>query len=311
MRGKVSYLGNIISTEALQLTYVKPFDLPTGKGYQRPVDLKRCKDFSFYLSNGADSLFTPILLNAEGNWEFASYDKQRPAFGRLLCKAKASLMDGQHRLGGIKLYVDETNTEINVPFLAFHYLDEDEEIKLFDTINTKAKGIGVSLSKYLRRTTDDTSWIATELITRRESPFYSIASITGKRSNGKHVTLQNLYTLIDLMFKTKSEATKEEKLYMILTYFSVVKEQFSDDWSSYKDSRLTHIVCLNALGISGMHLLSQCYSSENPKQLDITKLIKLVRKLKKFDWSSNGQLKYIKGKSGSKALANDIISVNI
>ncbi|OPH61217.1 hypothetical protein BC351_14840 [Paenibacillus ferrarius] len=46
------------------------------------------------------------------------------------------------------------------PFLAFHCLGEDEEIKLFDTINTKARGIGSSLSKFLRRDSDDISWIA-------------------------------------------------------------------------------------------------------------------------------------------------------
>ncbi|PRR92642.1 MULTISPECIES: hypothetical protein [unclassified Bacillus (in: firmicutes)] len=51
-------------------------------------------------------------------------------------------MDGQHRLGGIKLYLEETNAYINVPFLAFHYLEDEEKISLFDTINTKAKGIG-------------------------------------------------------------------------------------------------------------------------------------------------------------------------
>jgi len=31
---------------------------------------------------------------------------------------------------------------LNVSFLAFHYLDNDEEIKFFNAINTKAKGNG-------------------------------------------------------------------------------------------------------------------------------------------------------------------------
>ena len=50
-------------------------------------------------------------------------------------------MDGQHRLSGISEYINETDSTLNVPFLAFHYLDEDEEIKLFDVINSKAKGL--------------------------------------------------------------------------------------------------------------------------------------------------------------------------
>lgn len=40
---------------------------------------------------------------------------------------------------------------LNVLFQAFHCLDEDEEIKFFDIINTKAKGIGSSLIKYLEK----------------------------------------------------------------------------------------------------------------------------------------------------------------
>lgn len=164
MRGKVAYQGHLSAIDALNLTYVKPYNDPSGKGYQRPVDPKRCNDFALYLSQGDNALFTPILLNAAGEWEFVPYDKIRPSYGRLICKGKASLMDGQHRLGGIKRYIQETNSNINVPFLAFHFLDEDEEIQLFDTINTKAKGIGSSLSKYLRRDSDDISWVATELI---------------------------------------------------------------------------------------------------------------------------------------------------
>lgn len=92
----------------------------------------------------------------------------------------------QHRLGGIKEYIYETDSTLNVPFLAFHYLDDDEEIKLFDVINTKAKGIGTSLSRYLNRDNDDVSWVATNLILKPESPFFLIkvhllASVVRKR----------------------------------------------------------------------------------------------------------------------------------
>lgn len=99
MRGRVAYQSHVASSTAINLTYVKPFDDLSGKGYQRPVDVKRCHDFAVYLSKGEEALFTPVLLNACGNWEFSCYDKQRPNFGRLLCKGKASLMDGQHRVG--------------------------------------------------------------------------------------------------------------------------------------------------------------------------------------------------------------------
>ncbi|GLX71424.1 DGQHR domain-containing protein [Paenibacillus glycanilyticus] len=308
MRGKVAYLGNVSALSALQITYVKPFDHPSGKGYQRPVDSKRCNDFAKYLSQGDNALFTPILLNAESKWEFTPYDKGRSTYGRLLCKDKASLMDGQHRLGGIKRYTQDTHSEINVPFLAFHYLDEDEEINLFDTINTKAKGIGISLSKYLHRNSDDISWISTELITRGDSPFHFLGTLTGKRSSGRHVTLQNLYKVIELITKyEKVQAlSKEEKLTLALVFFNTIKEQFNKEWLDYKDYRLTHIVTLNALAIAGSEVFYKAVGDQK-QQIDYSFIMKCVKKLRSVDWSAAGPLRYIKGMSGSRTLANDLI----
>lgn len=308
MRGKVAYQGHIPATIALQAIYVKPYDDPSGKGYQRPVDTKRSKDFALYLSQGDDSLFTPILLNPASNWEFSTYDKVRPSYGRLICKEKASLMDGQHRLGGIRQYIQETNSDINIPFLAFHFLDDDEEVRLFDTINTKAKGIGTSLSKYLRRDSDDLSWIATELLVRIDSPFYSIGSIIGKRTKGRHITLQNLYRTLSLLTRDPavSALSKEEKLAIALTYFNSIKEKYSNEWDDYKNYKLTHIVCLDALSLAGSRLLVNCVSDY--KRVDYTAIIKTVRKLRRIDWSVNGNLKYVKGISGSKTLADDFVA---
>lgn len=310
MRGKVAYLGNLSASAALQLTYVKPYDHPSGKGYQRPVDSKRCNDFAMYLSKGDNALFTPILLNAESHWDFTPYDKTRPTFGRLLCKNQASLMDGQHRLGGIKRYTQDTNSEIHVPFLAFHYLDEDEEIQLFDTINTKAKGIGVSLSRYLKRDSDDNSWIATELITRGDSPFHFIGSLTGKRNAGRHVTLQNLYKILEIIFKPDNlnRLSKEEKLMLVLVYFNNIKETFNKEWLDYKNYRITHIVCLNAFAFAGTEIFIRIVNADR-RHIEYGQITKYLQRIRGIDWSSDGPLKYIKGLSGSKTLALDMVSL--
>ena len=305
MRGKVTYLGNLAASTAMQLTYVKPFDHPSGKGYQRPVDVKRCNDFAHYLSKGDNSLFTPILLNAESRWEFSPYDRSRPTYGRLLCKEKASLMDGQHRLGGVKRYTQDTNSDLNVPFLAFHYLDEDEEVQLFDTINTKQKGIGASLSRYLSRSTDEISWIATQLIQRADSPFHNLGTITGKRNAGRHVTLQNLYKILEFLFKNVNWVPREEKLMLALCYFNGVKEIFNKEWLDYSEYRITHIVCLHALAIAGADVLQMAINLEK-KHIDYNKITRRIKRMQKVDWSTTGALKYIKGINGSKALASDL-----
>jgi len=305
MRGRVAYQSYLTANDAFHLTYVKPYDDPSGKGYQRPVDNKRCRDFSKYLSLGEKALFTPILLNASGNWEFVPYDKLRPSYGRLICKGQASVMDGQHRLGGIRLYIKETNSEINIPFIAFHFLDEEEEIELFDTINTKAKGIGSSLSRYLRRDTDDLSWIATQLIIRPDSPFYNIGTIIGKRTNNRHITLQNLYRMLCFLNKQVEDQrmSKEEKMAIAFTYYNTLREMYPKEWGDYKNSRITHIVCLDSLSMVGSEIVSTCMQNE---KIDYNKFIKTIKKLKNIDWSTHGPFRFVKGIAGSRSLATDL-----
>lgn len=309
MRGRVTYQGFVSSQNAINFSYSKLYNDPSGKGYQRPIDKRRSKDFAKYLSQGEDALYTPILLNACGNWEFYAYDKQRPSFGRLICKKKATLMDGQHRLSGIREYIAETDSTLNVPFLAFHYLDEDEEIKLFDVINTKTKGIGTSLSRYLNRDNDGISWVATNLILKPESPFFSKGTLIGKRTKEKNITLQNVYNIVKLLTgKSQLEKlSKEKKLNLALFYFNLIKDLFPDEWDDNKLFRMTHVTCLNALAIAGNTIINNNYLVKS-QQPDSVKIANLILKLKDIDWTSNGDLKYLKGVAGSKMLASDILN---
>jgi DNA sulfur modification protein DndB len=309
MRGRVAYQGYVSSHIAIHFSYSKPYNDPSGKGYQRPINKIRSKDFANYLSQGEDSLYTPILLNAAGNWEFHSYSKDRPSLGRLVSKKKASLMDGQHRLSGIEEYVKKTDATLNVPFLAFHYLDEDEEIKLFDIINTKAKGIGTSLSRYLNRNNDEISWIASNLILRHESPFYSKGTLIGKRTKDKHITLQNLYNIITLLInKSDLEDLPREKILSIaLFYLNAIKNVLPVEWEDTKLYRLTHIISLNALAIAGNEIINDNFLSKS-QQPNSSKILLILENLKQIDWSANGDLRYLKGVSGSKMLAQDILN---
>ncbi|KON69756.1 hypothetical protein AKG34_14040 [Peribacillus butanolivorans] len=195
---------------------------------------------------------------------------------------------------------------LHVPFLAFHWLDEDEEIKFFDIINTKAKGIGTSLSRFLKRESDNLSWIATQLIIDPNSPLYNKGTFIGKRTKEKHITLQNVYNFLLLLIKnTKiAELPKEKILNITLTYFNCIKELLPVEWSDYKQYRLTHIVCLNAFAI-GNYPSNYNFVSN---QLNIKEVNKRMSSIKIFDWSSEGTLKYLKGASGSKLLAEDIIA---
>ena len=309
MRGRVTYQGFVSSQIAVNFSYSKLYNDPSGKGYQRPIDKNRCKDFANYLSQGEDALYTPILLNAAGNWEFYAYDKNRTNFGRLICKNKATLMDGQHRLGGIREYINQTDSTLNVPFLAFHNLDDEEEVKLFDVINTKAKGIGTSLSRYLNRDNDEISWIATNLILKPESPFFNKGTLIGKRTREKNITLQNLYSIVKLLTKKSDldKLSKEKKLHLVLFYFNAIKDLFPEEWKDNKLYRMTHVTCLNALAMAGNTVINNNYLAKS-QQPDSVKITNLLYNLSEIDWSVNSDLRYLKGAAGSKILSSDILN---
>lgn len=309
MRGRIAYQGYVSSQIAINFAYSKPYNHPSGKGYQRPINKMRSRDFSNYLSQGEDSLYTPILLNAAGSCTFQTYSKDRPMIGRLVLNKRASLMDGQHRLAGIEEYVKKTDTTLNIPFLAFHYLDEDEEIKLFDIINTKAKGIGTSLSRYLNRNNDELSWIATNLILRPESPFHSKGTLIGKRTKEKNITLQNLYNIVTFLIKKSDleDLPKEKILTISMFYFNAIKDVLPEEWEDFKSYRLTHIISLNALAMAGNEIISKNFLHKS-QQPDSSKILSMLEKLNQIDWSTNGDLRYLKGISGAKILAQDILN---
>lgn len=52
MRGRVTYQGFVSSQIAVNFSYSKLYNDPSGKSYQRLIDKKRCKDFANYLSQG-------------------------------------------------------------------------------------------------------------------------------------------------------------------------------------------------------------------------------------------------------------------
>ncbi|MFD2881083.1 hypothetical protein ACFTAO_42700 [Paenibacillus rhizoplanae] len=100
---------------------------------------------------------------------------------------------------------------------------------------------------------------------------------------------------------------KEDKLMLSLIYFNAVKDHFNAEWMDYKEYRITHIVCLNALSIAGAEVLSSCVTEGKKKHIDYKRITKAVKKTQKnIDWSSSGALKYIRGATGSKALASEL-----
>lgn len=131
----------------------------------------------------------------------------------------------------------------------------------------------------------------------------------GKRTKEKNITLQNVYNIMNLLTKKSKleKLSKEKKLNLALFYFNLIKDLFPDEWDDNKLYRMTHVTCLNALAIAGNTIINNNYLIKS-QQPDSVKIADLLIKLKDIDWTSNGDLKYLKGVAGSKMLASDILN---
>lgn len=87
-----------------------------------------------------------------------------------------------------------------------------------------------------------------------------------------------------------------------------MRQEYPHEWMNYKEYKLTHIVCLDALAMAASKALSNC-KKENSTQIDHQKFIKSAKRLKKIDWSVSGPFKYLKGISSSKTLASELIEI--
>jgi len=116
-----------------------------------------------------------------------------------------------------------------------------------------------------------------------------------------------LYQIVNLLIKKSNLAKlpKEKILNISMFYFNLIKELLPDEWDDYKNYRLTHITCLNALAIVGNELINENYLVKS-QQPDSVKIASKLLNLGEIDWSASGDMKFVKGVAGTKILANDI-----
>ncbi|KYG97090.1 hypothetical protein ABEW24_24710 [Paenibacillus jamilae] len=102
--------------------------------------------------------------------------------------------------------------------------------------------------------------------------------------------------------------SKQEKLDLVLEFFNIIRHEYPNEWINYKEFKITHIVCLDALAMAASKVLFNC-KKDSTKQIDHQQFIKSIKKMKKIDWSIDGPFKYSKGISSSKTLASELFDI--
>lgn len=257
------YVGKIDSQKLLEIS--KVIRRKNNIGTQRELQENRVKEIAKYCEDPDATFPTPVVLSIKSNESIelrettikGIFEMQYDDHSQI-----AEILDGQHRLEGIKKS-KSFNTEMMIAVM--FDLTEEEKAYVFSTINSNQKKVDKSLIYDLFDVSEERSpyktchEIARIMNSSEGSPFYNRLKMLGKKngemeflSQGTFVTyLLRLITntpqedMIDIKNKKKikennrfifREYFAEEKdniiLKILLNYFGAVAEVFSEEWNS-------------------------------------------------------------------------------
>lgn len=170
---------------------------PDGHGYQRPPQVRRFPSIGrHYLAGGA---VTPLTVNVRIPAEKAEEYLDAIQAGdteRALSLGRLSIIDGQHRLGGMGWAQDKQDFNPMVPVQMFFGLSFEEEARLFDTINATQKVLPRSLIEVTKaditeRNAETYSQairaLTLHLARDEDSPWHDRVNFTGNPPEGKRL----------------------------------------------------------------------------------------------------------------------------
>lgn len=287
------------------LSFADILDEDTGRGYQRRVNPQHSLDFRKYIQQPESSTI-PLTFNLrqrpEGGWRLF----RTPHGARLVIQRSAgkvlAQVDCQHRLG----YLNDLG--VSLPFMCYLGLSEREEMEVFNTINSKAKGLSTSLLDFhdASLATDLANerpelFIALQLNNNANSPWYRQLDLGGASTSG----LQRRASLRTMQKATKrflrqTKAHPEAAAQVAMDFWGCIAMLLRGAWDSPRRHLINKGVGVYAL----MSIAADLYDEARHAGTTCDKRF-LMSKLSEFiqdiDWSSNGPLGGLGGESGVKA----------
>lgn len=270
------YMGKMLAKNLIEVKVVNR--LQEGKGVQRLLKNGRVRAISLFCKDPDATFPTPIILSVKSSdmkkiadqngIEVFEYDEN---------VAFAEILDGQHRIEGIK---KSKLTDIEVPVIIMFDLSEEQKAYIFSTINGNQERVNQSVIYELfglfktRSAYKTCHEIARALNSDSKSPFYRRLKMLEKREYATETISQNTFvtSLCRLITNTPQEdaiALKQGKdinineklafskyfksgddaviLKILLNYFNAAKNVFPEEWDNTDEYILTKTV-----GFSGL-----------------------------------------------------------
>lgn len=292
-----------------RLSFADVLDEDAGIGYQRRHNEKHSREFSRYIADSPATTI-PVTLNARTGigctWEVRELSEGRV---ELLIQENGtktlSQVDGQHRLGNLG------DSQISLAFMLYLGLSITEEIELFRTINTKAKGLPGSLTSFHEsqldqdyRSHNPALYIAIQLNRLDESPWQKRLDTGGKRGAQGRMRIATLRTMelaLKRMLISRSEfhgLDADEWVHALISFWQAVSNVIPSEWNNPRGHILVKGIGVYSLTGLAADLVPEALEHGPPSALYFEAKLEF---LKSIDWTNTGPFKGYGGEGGAGA----------
>ena len=306
--GVNTFMGFAAANLLYSCSFADVLNESTGKGYQRRFNDRHSLDFRKYIQKPSSTTI-PLTFNLRR--ELSTYWNVEVNAGRATLRVSSgekvlSQVDCQHRLGYL------ADLDVMLPFIAFIGLSEKQEMAIFNTINSKAKGLpGSLLDFHETKLVEDIEKEKPELVLAvrlnddPSSPWYKMLDLGGNRTSGmqRRASLRTMQRAIRLFLRNISDhrsSTQRNALYdVVLAYWNAVVTVLQDEWNAPRK----HMLCKGVGVYSLMALAADMYQEKDQlPHLDWDDYfrIKFGTFAQSVDWSNQGPLKGLGGEAGVK-----------
>ncbi|MFC1584001.1 DGQHR domain-containing protein [Fibrobacterota bacterium] len=298
------FLGFAPSDLLYSISFSDILNEDTGEGYQRPYTRSQSLDFKKYISSpGASTI--PLVFNLrknqKSNWEVKESTGNRATLYLRKGKKPLAQVDCQHRIG------EMNDSDVSFAFMTFIGLDLRSEMAIFNTINSKARGLSTSLTDYHEsKLIEDIEneaphlFISRRLNEDRNSPWYKMIRYGGETTSGvkRRTSLRMMQKCVHKFLKKIEpvfQGTINEKYQLLVDYWNAVKNVFNNEWNDHRH----HLIC-KGLGLySLMPLLGDIVANSKPTDLCKDYFEEVLTPLKeKVDWHTHGMFGDVGGHKG-------------
>lgn len=211
---------------------------------QRILNVRRIADIKKFTLNVGDYP-SSVILNWTNDDNPLQRDNNMLSFFNI--PYSAQIIDGQHRIEGIKSAINEKDEikEIEIPVAIYENLSTKECADIFLSINTEQKPVARSLVFDLYKVASDyitdpatvrARDIAVCINEQDESPYYGKVKFPGSHPKKGGITLSTLVTAIKPLVEEKGDFEKigfnelEMQKQAILNFLIAIQRKYKDNW---------------------------------------------------------------------------------